>query len=670
MNRDLASTAQPAAATFVEGRRVVAVVGIDRYATWPRLSNAVNDALGALDVFRRLGFEPIVAPLLNETATADAIRRLVTDDLAMLGSADSLVLFFAGHGHTQTRMLQSGPVQTGFLIPVDGDPSEGRTATWLRLDSWLSDVARLPARHILVILDACHSGVALGSVIKWRDVGAGRGGSLDDLRRRQSRRVITSALGDQRAMDGGPVHGHSLFTGCLIEGLTGGLARDGRPEATGSEIGLYVQRRVTSYTASQQTPDFGTLELDQRGELVVPIVPHAQPIQLPTVFAARPPVLASTVASASSELPRRVGPTDHRARAPQHTALAAPPVRHAPPTTTANARAKLLAVWKRRPVLVTLLLMSVWPFAILFFCWDKLSPRVRVIALAASIVIFFLVPLAASHSNDGRSQPAVKDSSPEPRVDSDSNRDGSSQQAAQPLTVAYDRAPPFTPPDSAPASPVPTGERASIVGTWDEVVTSTAMPNSIASDSMRHTFRADGTVTVRMDEGKPKTFRWKSAHGKYVVEYKYGQYDHPREFRLRSADEAEVVESNGYVLAAYIREGSTLAQQKTSVSIFAQVAATRNAIDVNALVVGRSYVLGRQTPLMPDPDPQDPIAALALVRNVTTDSTFVVLGKRTVSGVVWYQVRTAVGDHVTGWFNSIALLGQHLRGGQSDRPRP
>jgi hypothetical protein len=36
-------------------------------------------------------------------ATGDAIRRLVTDDLSALSSIDSLVLFFAGHGHTQTR---------------------------------------------------------------------------------------------------------------------------------------------------------------------------------------------------------------------------------------------------------------------------------------------------------------------------------------------------------------------------------------------------------------------------------------------------------------------------------------------------------------------------------------------------------------------------------------
>ena len=246
------------------------MVGIDRYRSWPRLHNAVRDALGAFDVFQQLGFEKVVDPLLNEAATTDAIRRLVTDDLATLRGDDSLVLFFAGHGHTQTRVLQSGPVQTGFLIPVDGEPSEGRTASWLRLDSWLSDVARLPARHILVILDACHSGIVLGSLIKWRDDGTQRSGSLDALRSRQSRRVITSALGDQRAMDSGPIYGHSLFTGCLIEGLTGGLTGDGRSEVTGSEIGAYVQRRVASYTSSQQTPDFGTLELDDRGELVIP----------------------------------------------------------------------------------------------------------------------------------------------------------------------------------------------------------------------------------------------------------------------------------------------------------------------------------------------------------------------------------------------------------------
>lgn len=285
-DRDIIADTLPSKERLTEGRNIIAVVGINRYRAWPFLDNAVNDAKGILGIFQKLGFEQIVAPLIDEAATADAMRHLIHDDLAVLSNDDNLVLFFAGHGHTETRMLQSGPVQTGYLIPVDGARPEGRTGSWLRLDTWLSDVARLPARHVLVILDACHSGIALGSLIKWRG-GAWPSDSLDELRRRQSRRVITSALADQRAMDCGPIGGHSLFTGCLIEGLTGGLARDGRREATGSELGVYVQQYVTRYSNARQTPDFGTLELDNRGELILPIVTAAQPAKYPDRVAVR-----------------------------------------------------------------------------------------------------------------------------------------------------------------------------------------------------------------------------------------------------------------------------------------------------------------------------------------------------------------------------------------------
>ena len=284
---------------------MVAVIGVDHYRGWPMLSNAVRDARGAFALFQRCGFEPITPPLVDESATGDAIRRLVSDDLAALHSTDSLIVFFAGHGYTQTRTLHSGPVETGYLIPVDGEHPGGRSASWLRLDSWLSDIARLPPRHILVILDACHSGIALGSLVKWRDSGEVRDGALDELRRRQSRRVIASALGDQRAMDSGPIYGHSLFTGCLIEGLTGGLARDGRREVTSSELGLYIQQRVASYTESRQTPDFGALELDQRGELVVQLR-AAEPVDAAMTHVASPHAPDTfTTAGSADAVPRR-----------------------------------------------------------------------------------------------------------------------------------------------------------------------------------------------------------------------------------------------------------------------------------------------------------------------------------------------------------------------------
>ncbi len=209
-----------------------------------------------------------------------------------------------------------------------------------------------------------------------------------------------------------------------------------------------------------------------------------------------------------------------------------------------------------------------------------------------------------------------------------------------------------------PSAALFVAESQSVIGAWNHVITNSAMPNSISSDEMRHVFAPDGTVIVRMDEKRPATFTWTFQQGKFVVAYKYGQFDHQREFRLRSPDEAEVVESNGKVLDAYVREGSTLARQKTTVPIFAQVAAAKNGIDVNALVIGRSYVLDRQTALMPDPDPVDPMAALRLVKQVPPGSAFSVLGTRTVSGGLWYQIRTALGG---GWFNSSALLGQDIK---------
>jgi hypothetical protein len=147
----------------------------------------------------------------------------------------------------------------------------------LRLDTWLSDIARLPPRHILVIVDACHSGISLGALHKWRANGPELPTELSALQARRSRRIITSALDDQRALDSGPYLGHSLFTGCLLEGLSGGLAKGGRRVVTGREIGLYLQQRVRSYPEWKQTPDFGPFELDDRGDIVVPLLSEPAP---------------------------------------------------------------------------------------------------------------------------------------------------------------------------------------------------------------------------------------------------------------------------------------------------------------------------------------------------------------------------------------------------------
>lgn len=200
------------------GRHLMLAIGIDRYRHWRRLDNAVADALGAGALLRRLGFEDIVPPLLDERATGKAIDALVTDELTGLRASDSLIVFFAGHGGARTQRTGGRDVRTGYLIPVDGAESGG-VHSWIELDAWLRRISRLPPRHILVILDACFSGIALSSVIKWgRGSGALIGLPFAAANAKPSRLVITSALDDEHAMDSGPMPGHSLFTDCLLEG--------------------------------------------------------------------------------------------------------------------------------------------------------------------------------------------------------------------------------------------------------------------------------------------------------------------------------------------------------------------------------------------------------------------------------------------------------------------
>src|SRR5262245_45436615 len=199
-SRDVVAVPTPTQAPAT-GRLVIATIGIDRYRHWRTLTNAVGDAMGAAALFRQLGFQEVVPPLLDDRATGGAIEALVADELTSLRADDSLIVFYAGHGGTRTQRVGQREVCTGYLIPVDGGDA-GRVTSWIEIDPWLRRIAKLPPRHILVILDACFSGIALSSAIKWgRDSGTLNGLPFATTNSRPSRLVITSALDDELAMD-------------------------------------------------------------------------------------------------------------------------------------------------------------------------------------------------------------------------------------------------------------------------------------------------------------------------------------------------------------------------------------------------------------------------------------------------------------------------------------
>ena len=239
---------EPVAAepTVKNGHQYVVAIGVDHYANWPILSTAVSDATGFAKLLTdKFGFEYAVEPLTEKNATREAILSLIDDDLrSRLQREDSLVIFFAGHGTTRSDKIGDETRTTGFIVPVDAR-APGMNEHWsdyLNVEELLRTISSLPAGHILVILDSCHSGMALGSKFST---------SRDDTRFQKdmlvkvSRKVIASAQGDQLAADNGPLPDHSLFTGLMIQGLTSGKADSfGGGCVTSSQLGAYAQHKV------------------------------------------------------------------------------------------------------------------------------------------------------------------------------------------------------------------------------------------------------------------------------------------------------------------------------------------------------------------------------------------------------------------------------------------
>lgn len=252
------------------GNNYILTIGIDEYLNWSKLSNAVNDAQGVHELFSsKLGYTAVSKPLINENAAKKSILSFIENKLpAVLTEDDNLVIFFAGHGESFERKVGTKTATIGYIIPQDAEhPNKNNFNSYIKADELMSKINELPAKHILLILDACKSGIAINSQ-KWRS-----NTYSDDLKNRMSRKIITSAMFDQVASDNGPIPNHSLFTGTLINGFSTGMIDKGDRNGlvTTSEIGLYLQQLVAqnSETSIKQTPDFGAFGFDDRGEMVI-----------------------------------------------------------------------------------------------------------------------------------------------------------------------------------------------------------------------------------------------------------------------------------------------------------------------------------------------------------------------------------------------------------------
>jgi iron(II)-dependent oxidoreductase len=241
--------ATPASSAYY-GASWALLIGIDQYKDprIGRLKYAVNDVRAMEATLAAMGFRIIT--LLNDQATKGNIEAAF-QRLGSLGEKDRLVVFFSGHG--ESVRLPKGS-EEGFLIPHDADRSRlVQTGIPMRDIDRLGE--RLPPKHILFVLDACHSGFGF---IGFKDIEPEAKGDAYYVAATQKPvvQVLTAGETGQKAIER---DGQGVFTRWLVQGLRGTADRDGDGIITANELAAWVEPQVTRDSRGLQKPVFGRL---------------------------------------------------------------------------------------------------------------------------------------------------------------------------------------------------------------------------------------------------------------------------------------------------------------------------------------------------------------------------------------------------------------------------
>jgi hypothetical protein len=233
------------------------VIGIDKYKNLPPLKYAVNDAREFYRYLTEVNQVPKdhVWLLLDEEATLEKLRRTLGTLLRRsAGKEDTVIIFLAGHGATETD--SSSPDGDGlekYILPINADPMDLYSSAMP-----MSEVARIFQRisseRLVFIGDTCYSGASGGRTIFAGGTRATVSSTfLERLSQGKGRVILTASDANEVSVERDDL-GHGVFTYYLLEGLRGKADVDGDGVITVDEIYRYVSEKVPQATGQDQHP--------------------------------------------------------------------------------------------------------------------------------------------------------------------------------------------------------------------------------------------------------------------------------------------------------------------------------------------------------------------------------------------------------------------------------
>ena len=235
-------------AIYPEGTAVL-LVGMSTYRTssWPALQS-MRDVRRLQRLFLDRGVAPDAITIIDpQPASAQELE----SDLVRFGQSleqqhrsARVIVYVAAHGFTSGGM--------GYIVPPNApdprvDPVGFRISA-LPMSTLLARVAELPSHSLLLIVDACFSGLALESLPRERFPHPTSGAGDERIMQ-----VVTAGTSGQSVSDDG------VFAELIATGLTGAADLNLDGWISGTELGMYLRLRTSESTGGRQTPRFGNV---------------------------------------------------------------------------------------------------------------------------------------------------------------------------------------------------------------------------------------------------------------------------------------------------------------------------------------------------------------------------------------------------------------------------
>jgi hypothetical protein len=229
------------------GKSYAVLFGVSEYDYRNDLRGPAQDLQNLEKALMDQGFD-VVARVINREVRADTLRNIQQHFKERLQPDDRLLVYYAGHGD---RDPTGG---AGYIVLTGSNPTARSRSTEVSMTEFMGWMKALPVKHLLVILDACYAGHAIGGVSRGEGppLDAANRQALYQLSSRSGRFVITAGDEMQRA------HEHTRWDGGLF---TRGILR----ALETRDVGRPNDRLVTTFELFVRTKQFVTEEVRRYG---------------------------------------------------------------------------------------------------------------------------------------------------------------------------------------------------------------------------------------------------------------------------------------------------------------------------------------------------------------------------------------------------------------------